>query len=102
MRRGRKRIAGPVLAAAGADSAAAASAIAKVAAPVAVAGTPDNAASLAGKGGGLRPAGQRVPGRRTIGGGFYGWSIKHNIQEATERIGSPGQAARKSGQAGTT
>src|SRR6266540_3751540 len=62
MRRGRKRIAGPVLAAAGADSAAAASATAKVAAPVAVAGTPDNAASLAGKGSGLnRPESECRP-----------------------------------------
>jgi hypothetical protein len=57
MRRGRKRIEGPVLAAAvGVDSAVAASAIAKAVA-AAVAGTRDNGASLAGKRRGFEPAG---------------------------------------------
>src|SRR5882724_8788053 len=99
MKRGRKRIGGPVLAGAGADSAAAASAIAR-AAPAPAAGTRDNGGNPAGNRSRLnRPGGE--PGREQHWGGFYGWSIKHNVQEAAEGIGSPGQAARKSGQEGT-
>src|SRR5215470_7141678 len=63
MRRGRKRIGGPVLAAVGADSAVAASAIAK-AAPAVAAGMRDNGGNLAGNRSRLdRPGGEL--GRRT-------------------------------------
>src|SRR5260221_10024981 len=99
MRRGRKRIGGRVLAAAAADSAAADSAIAK-AGPAVVAGTRDNGGTPAGNHSGLTGLAASRAGEPHWGG-FYGWSIKHNVQEAAEGIGSPGQAARKSGQEGT-
>src|SRR6266851_8599344 len=98
MRRGRKRIGGRVLAAAAADSAVADSAIAK--AGPAVAGMRDNGGNPAGNHSRLTGLAASRAGEPHWGG-FYGWSIKHNVQEAAEGIGSPGQAARKSGQEGT-
>jgi hypothetical protein len=84
MRRGLKRIEVHVPAEAAAEWVGVASVTVK---PAEV--TPGSAASRAGKT--VVWTGRvGAPGRITSGGGFYGWSIKHNVQETAEGAGSPG------------
>ena len=79
MRRGRKQSGDPVQAvAAGADLAVAVSAIATGTAAAQPEGTRGSAGNLAGSHKDLdRPGG--YPAGQQCWGGFYGWSIKHNV-----------------------